>query len=445
MTTLASECHDDETADLVRAGLRFYGILIVQQGSRSRVYKGLWKAASFDTGAAMISHSIKKLNSPWAVVLLVSVAYLVFLAIRLAQYGNDASRFIAAGDRYVDARQVPGNVYVQKGGDGYDGQFYFRLAVDPFITERTFSGITLDNPPYRYQRILYPLLIWALSLGNEEIVPELMIFVNYASLCSIGWAAGKYAQLFGNHALLGLSIPLYPGFLLCLSRDTSEILACCFVCWGLLLLMYNKAAISGMFFLASALTKETTVVFPLFYIVNHIFYMMCSRSGKETSIFFENKGKIFVFVLFAFVAWQALLFQIWGSLPLFSGLYNIGTPFLGIIDFFWSLLDFSIHPQRIWFIELLLLLLFIIAVLRNLRSSQATLEEKGAFILYMFLAVLLSRSVWIDDWAFLRATSELYLFGSIILISVSSHVGTAAGFCTVSLWLYMFYDILSAR
>ena len=42
--------------------------------------------------------------------------------------------------------------------DGYDGQFVYRLALDPFTHAVTAHGITLDNPAYRQQRIATALL-----------------------------------------------------------------------------------------------------------------------------------------------------------------------------------------------------------------------------------------------------------------------------------------------
>ena len=49
------------------------------------------------------------------------------------------------------------------GKAGYDGQFNYAIAADPL-----HASPALDVPAYRYQRILYPLLVRALALGQED-------------------------------------------------------------------------------------------------------------------------------------------------------------------------------------------------------------------------------------------------------------------------------------
>ncbi len=65
--------------------------------------------------------------------------------------------FIVAGSPTCDFSKIPIPVLDYKTG-GYDGQYYFRLALDPLASQQTAFGITLDHPAYRQQRILYPAL-----------------------------------------------------------------------------------------------------------------------------------------------------------------------------------------------------------------------------------------------------------------------------------------------
>src|SRR5206468_13025460 len=107
---------------------------------------------------------------------------------------------------------------------GFDGQFYYRLALNPFTSQATEFGITIDVPPLRHQRILYPLLTWILSLGRPSLVPMVLVLINFIALCVMGWIGGAFSQSLKQHALWGVFLPLYPGFLLVLSRDLVEIL-----------------------------------------------------------------------------------------------------------------------------------------------------------------------------------------------------------------------------
>ena len=56
---------------------------------------------------------------------------------------------------------------------GYDGQFYYFLAVDP-----THGRDYMDAPGIIYSRIGYPMTARALSGGNPTLIPYMMVLVN---------------------------------------------------------------------------------------------------------------------------------------------------------------------------------------------------------------------------------------------------------------------------
>ena len=97
---------------------------------------------------------VRRLNTPGVVALIVAVAYAAYLAARPGNLASDPARFVFAGDEFCDPARVPSNLPVGIDSAGHDGQFYYRLALDPFSAEPTAFGIRLDNPPYRQQRIL---------------------------------------------------------------------------------------------------------------------------------------------------------------------------------------------------------------------------------------------------------------------------------------------------
>jgi hypothetical protein len=136
-----------------------------------------------------------RLDSPWLPLLIVAVLTFLFIFGMLRRVDFDASWFVTAGDKFCDPARVPHNLAVQKDSEGYDGQFYYRLALNPFTSKRTDDGIILDLPSVRQQRILYPLVAWALSLGNAQFLFLVMLGINFAALCWLGWLGGAYAQL----------------------------------------------------------------------------------------------------------------------------------------------------------------------------------------------------------------------------------------------------------
>ncbi|HEY6402477.1 MAG TPA: hypothetical protein VI479_13765, partial [Blastocatellia bacterium] len=131
---------------------------------------------------------------------------------------------------------------------------------DPFTSKRADFGVTLDNPPYRHQRILYPFMAWALSAGNAYLAPWAMLFINFSALCLLGWLGGIVAQTFKQHALWGLFLPLYPASLLSLKRDLPELLEISLLVGSLLLLHRGKPIRAAILITLAVLAKETALL-----------------------------------------------------------------------------------------------------------------------------------------------------------------------------------------
>ena len=77
-----------------------------------------------------------------AVVLFVLASAYVLLHLDLSAHG-DISRFVVAGRHHVVA--PTSHLYVDK-GDGFDGQFEYRLALAPWDLTGQRGGIVLDGP-----------------------------------------------------------------------------------------------------------------------------------------------------------------------------------------------------------------------------------------------------------------------------------------------------------
>src|SRR3954447_9864368 len=95
-------------------------------------------------------------DNVWGAVIITAAAYAAFVGCRLDAVG-DWSRFVSAGDQYCDPTATPEALFVAKNSSGYDGQFYYRLSLAPFSHRAIERGIRFDSPPYRSQRIIYPL------------------------------------------------------------------------------------------------------------------------------------------------------------------------------------------------------------------------------------------------------------------------------------------------
>ena len=104
-------------------------------------------------------------RAPRLAALTVFVGYLIYLSERsiVVARGNISSLALI-GTTFSNRKQLPTYLY-QHSGNGYDGQFYLRLALDPFDLKLHAFGITL-NGAFRDQRIVYPFIAWLIALGQ---------------------------------------------------------------------------------------------------------------------------------------------------------------------------------------------------------------------------------------------------------------------------------------
>src|SRR5262249_12603157 len=132
-------------------------------------------------------------GSPLIPGMITLAAAAIFVVARWATWGqHNIGNFILVGRNFVAApSQVPHGVPLQP-TFGYDGQFYYQLAVDPLNFSRTAFGITTDTT-YRFTRIGYPAVTWLLSAGQHTLVPDVLVAVNVLAVGVLGYLGGVFA------------------------------------------------------------------------------------------------------------------------------------------------------------------------------------------------------------------------------------------------------------
>lgn len=333
---------------------------------------------------------------------------------------RDPGTFPQAGDFFADASETPANLVILTDSFGYDGQYYYRIALNPLTREKTEFGIEIGSPRYRHQRILYPLMAWMFSFGSAPLVIYSLILVNFLALITIGYAAGYYAKLSGRHAIWGLAFSFFPGFLYTLSRDLVEITEACLILWGLVTLTQKRYVIASGLFSLAILAKETALL---------------------TSVSFIAQKKyrvVAIMPLVVYGVWQMFLNWWWGYGLAETTPKNIGLPFVGIVEGY--LIGYE--PVR-WQIFAFFLAVFLIIVTYYFRHSTAQKYIKLSWLFYTVLLVSLTKNVWIESLAFLRAASLFYLFGTAVLLQANTRL---ANICLISVlltWLWLAYDLLN--
>jgi len=144
---------------------------------------------------------------------------------------------------------------------GYDGQFFLYIALDP-IRARAYS----DEPAYRYGRPVYPLAARALSLARPGAVPWALLLLGIVGAAAGTFAGSAWLQRESLSPWYGALFGAYPGLFLAVSWDLSESLA--YGLAALAVLAFGRAGerrltTVGVLFGVAAVTRETTLLFPL--------------------------------------------------------------------------------------------------------------------------------------------------------------------------------------
>jgi hypothetical protein len=250
------------------------------------------------------SRRVTRRIQPWLVVLVLSLGY---VGLTLARHDGDPLAFALIGTRYSRDGVIGPD---SQGTPGYDGQFAYFIARDPLGGWRY-----CDVPAYRYQRILYPLLAWALALGHPLVVPWTLVLINVAAV-----AVGTYftERLLASHSAsrwYALTYGLYGGIVAGLRLDLAGPLAYALVQAAVWAWTRQREGLAGLLFTLSALAKETAVI----AVVGLLLHLVLEHRWRDTVT-------LALTVAVPFAAWQAALWIGLGRPGVGSG-GAMATPF----------------------------------------------------------------------------------------------------------------------
>jgi len=329
--------------------------------------------------------------------------YAAFTLLLLARFHFDPSVLAVAGDEFTNPATAPKNLYVSRNSSGYDGQFYYRLAIAPFSAQESVAGVHFDYPVYRAQRILYPTLAYLVSGGRASVVGWAMIIVNLLAAAAIG---GLATFIFERHqranALPAVLIALYPGFLLTMSRDLTELVEIAVVLGGIALILMRRDRLAVLVFALAVLAKEMALIVPIAIFLH--------RAITKT---LKASDALLLTPVAVFVGWKMYLFHLW-HLPLSLGTDgHFSLPFAGMWQCIRSVAA-APNGQTLLIIELLAVIAFIITTAIAIRTSSAPQFLKIACALYALLFFSLGAEFWSEDWAFLRAATDFGVAGAFV-------------------------------
>lgn len=334
-------------------------------------------------------------DHPWTPVACAAVLIAVFLAMRLAVVGGPET-FVVAGDDYVKASEAPAELTVGN-GSGYDGQFIYRMVLDPFPDTQTGDGITFDSSAYRAQRVVTPALAWAVDHVTPAGPASSLLVVNVLALLIGAYFAGRLVRRLGGHAAWGALLVLSFALVIPLARDLTEPVAWAATLAGVELWLAGRRSWAAAAFTVAVLARETSLLVPAGLGIWAAVEWLRSRDRRALL------APAWLLVpLVVEVGWQLYLLSVWGEVPIRTGKENVGTPFLGVLRTITDVDGAQAHP--VWQAERLAVLALLGWAAVRLRRSPVPGGLRVAWALCALLA--LSLGGWTYDVQFLRAINE---------------------------------------
>ncbi|HMK63967.1 MAG TPA: hypothetical protein VK386_10130 [Acidimicrobiales bacterium] len=333
----------------------------------------------------------------------------LFVILRLVVVAKgDITRFVFAGSEYVNPAAAPRGLHVFP-GSGYDGEFYYRLALDPLDVGRTAFGITLDAP-FRVERIGFPVLSWLASAGHGSLVPDAEVAVNLAALTVLGWLAGVLAKQSGRHAAWGLLVVGFWGFLFSIGRDVPEVVASCFLVGGLVSLRRQRPLLAGLLLAGAVLSLETTLdVVAAVAVVDIVALLWGRRRTRHQEV-------AWIVPAVAFGAWQLYAWQVTATVPLRSGGGNLSAPVVNMVGALGHYLKgLPSSGSVIWLCEFGVLAVVTIVAAGVVRRSTVPPWEVVAWVVALVVAICLTHGIWYGRADF-RAFEDLYVLSALIML-----------------------------
>jgi hypothetical protein len=364
-------------------------------------------------------------RTPLAVAAVVTVGYLLWAGWYVHHHPVRTLAYVSAffqarpGGSAAIARITPtaGNTV------GYDGQFYYYIAADPFGA-RPY----LDNAAYRYSRPGYPAAAKIVALGRDSALPWALLLVGIAGVAIGTWALGSFVLRRGVSAWYGALLAIYPGAFQGVSHDLVEPLAYGLTAVGLGAWFRERPRllVAAALFAAAGVTRETTLLFP---VVVGLWLALHERRVRDGAIMLGVSLAPYVAVKIALLAWLGSLGQALQR--------NVAPlPFLGLAHQ-WPWSDYTV--QQI----LAVVLPGLLAVgVCWWATRRATLELYLLAANVLVLVVLLPSTSYVNYLASGRIATGVVVAFVLCLPAVLSAARVAQAWLPVALWLMPWYSVL---
>lgn len=343
--------------------------------------------------------------------------------VRAGRGGNDSS-FIHVNKTYYDGHpllstraDVRQTLVIEDPG-GYDGQFMYFEAFDPFIRQFADRPAVylqfIDNPPYRYARIGYVWLIDLVSLGDWRRFPTAMLLILMISGAVCVYVLGRLAQAHGVSPLWGLLALLIPGLWQSLFNALPEALVAATVLAGYLAWQRGRMVLAAFVFACAILTRETALIGLLCLLMP----MLAARQHRDAFVL--------SLAVVPWVLWHVYvgvtLMPAFGAAAFFGSSPVVGVPFAGLSRMFTAAATHHYFPNLpileragFWF-PLVLVSGLVTAIACALRRPS------GPAVAAVFYGLIAVSFTYTQVWAHVsngqRASYELFVWMAIVTVTM---------------------------
>ena len=350
------------------------------------------------------------------------VAAAVVALVLLATGDGGLDGFVRASPSYADASETP--IAVVDDDEGFDGQFYFRLAVAPLSNDVRVEGIAFDLPGPRSARVGYPALAGALALGNPSAVPATLLIVNLFAAGAVAAGGAWLALAAGRTPWWGLALLAFPGFVYTLGFDLAELVEAAAVLGAIVAIRADRVAPAAGALVLAVLTRETAMALPLAIVGLAALATVLGSRGRPL---WPGRTAAVAGVTSLVVAglWQLLGWLRWDEVPMLgSADKNIRVPLGGLLSARDAFAPTSVDGLfRIGSLGLVVLVALAAATTVRWRTVEgsapaaAPRHEVVAFLVAVAVSMLLSEFVWAGATSFMRGLTEVWLLSLVLLIS----------------------------
>jgi hypothetical protein len=293
------------------------------------------------------------------------------------------------------------NLYTARSTEGYDGQVYHLIAHDPWM--RKGSADAIADAPFRYQRIFIPALAWMLAFGQDQwIHASYFAVILVCVFAGVYWSA-RFAECLGRSPTWGLVFLLAPAAIVSIDRLTVDIALAAFAVGFALYASESSDLFNwkiAVILVGAALTRETALPIIAGY-----------------AIYLASRKRFAHAVLGAATAVPAIAWYLWLSRLGRSSAtdYVHWIPFAGFAERILHPAHYALSPFKnsiamtLDYLALAGIALAFVYAIRFAASRRWDSVSAAVYALAIAAALIGSRSVWEEAYAFARVLTPLLL------------------------------------